>query len=380
MSRLTVNIEGRKPVDDPHYRYKMPLLCVMHEKNWTLLPNLTLVANAIHRQDSEVHKYIGTSLCTQISWRDGRPAVKGHFQETKILQTLRQYIQDFCLCETCEKPETAYRIRMCRGTAVISQKCHACGAKHVLADSDHKVRVHIVAEFEKSRAHRGKEKKPLDAMTQARCNTNGGNLKLPQKQKKEKTKAKTRNLETFSNHSTEEQSPVEIVESGMNDEQEAFVETVDAVIKGPRPTSAKEWVRVVSREVRFSMILTNKERIRVLLHAWFQTRRSEESKDKDALPIEALRRLLNESDMMRKYMESYVITVLEEVFFLTEVKHAVTFVQWLRNLWEEDLVSEETIFGWADEATSSTSCTGLLLCSTATHSRLNKASRPLIKW
>ena len=159
-----------------------------------------------------------------------------------------------------------------------------------------------------------------------------------------------------------------------------FKETVDAIL-GTSPSSEKEWARCAIREVKCSSpFLTSKDSVRILLHSWFREsdeRRSitEQDTDQILLPVDALRILLEKEDMMRRYMERYVVESLEEVFFnVLNDMHAITFVRWLKCIWEEDLVDQETLFAWAENSST------LIDICFHNHCRLVKASKPLLIW
>lgn len=67
MSRqVIVNIAGTKPIDDPEYRYKMPLVVGKIEGRGngikTVIPNISDVALSLHRSPGEVNKFFGCEL------------------------------------------------------------------------------------------------------------------------------------------------------------------------------------------------------------------------------------------------------------------------------------------------------------------------------
>lgn len=412
-----VNIEGRVPIQDAHYRYTMPVMEIAYEKSWTILPNLAQVGNALHRDFLEIQKYMSVELCSSGGWKDGRPALKSRVPAATIHKLLRQYIQDFCLCANCHLPETAYRVRHGK---ILLQKCFACGAKVQMSHQDHKVCTYIVQEY----AKRGRQT-TTPRTKKLKDGEGGAGLSLTStkepshmtrndtKKKKQKSRSDLCKMNSSVSQSEHTKPPGEgrrrrprpspppppaaeepsRSPSLMSEEEEeneemkdtpsdVFEETVNALIAAS-PSLPKEWARCAIRQVRRScsgpsfLTLSSKDSVRVLLHAWFRRGpTSEQDSVQPPLPIDAIRILLEKEDVMRRYMERYVVESLEEVFFVELKKngHAITFVRWLKSLWEEDLVSQETLFVWAEDPS-----TLIGICAN-NHRRLLKASRPLLIW
>ena len=370
------------PIQDAHYRYTMPVMEMAYEKSWTILPNLLHVGNALHRDQVEILKYFSVELCTAYGWKDERPALKSRVSATTIQKLLRHYIHDFCLCAKCHLPETAYRVRHGK---ILLQKCFACGAKVRMTDPDHKVCTYIVQDFAKRRH---------PTTTSPGDKKGGASSKAPKEKGKEAQKTRSTKLETKDDLSrTKERkndahpklSAAPVLQKNGEKEDDAststvFEETVDAVL-GTSPSSEKEWARCVIREVKCSSpLLTSKDSVRILFHSWFREsdqRRliTEQDTDQLLLPVDALRILLEKQDMMRRYMERYVVESLEEVFFdVLNDMHAITFVRWLKCIWEEDLVDQATLFAWAEDSST------LIDICFDNHCRLVKASRPFLIW
>jgi len=64
--QVIVNLAGTKPIDDPEYRYKMPLVFGKIEGRGngikTVIPNISDVAMSLHRSPGEVNKFFGCEL------------------------------------------------------------------------------------------------------------------------------------------------------------------------------------------------------------------------------------------------------------------------------------------------------------------------------
>ena len=86
-----INIAGSTPVDDPEYRYKMPSVFGKIEGRGngikTVIPNISEVALALHREPGEVNKFFGTELGAQTTYNaDTDRAVVNGAHTDQVLQ------------------------------------------------------------------------------------------------------------------------------------------------------------------------------------------------------------------------------------------------------------------------------------------------------
>ena len=86
-----INIAGSTPVDDPEYRYKMPSVYGKIEGRGngikTVIPNISEVALALHREPGEVNKFFGTELGAQTTYNaDSDRAVVNGAHTDHVLQ------------------------------------------------------------------------------------------------------------------------------------------------------------------------------------------------------------------------------------------------------------------------------------------------------
>lgn len=156
-----VNIAGTSPVDDPEYRYKMPLVFGKIEGRGngikTVIPNISDVAMSLHRDPGEVNKFFGCELGAQTTFNveTDRAVVNGAHTDTVLQTMMHRYIENFVLCPSCRLPETEYRIK----NDTIFHKCAACGAKDMV-DMSHKLCTYILAQAKKARKEaKSKDKK-----------------------------------------------------------------------------------------------------------------------------------------------------------------------------------------------------------------------------
>lgn len=159
--QVIVNLAGTKPIDDPEYRYKMPLVFGKIEGRGngikTVIPNITDVALSLHRSPGEVNKFFGCELGAQTTYsaETDRAVVNGAHTDVALQTLMKRYIDKFVLCPSCGLPETEYKIK----SNQISHRCKACGAKESV-DMSHKLCTYILAQDKKAKKEgKGKDKK-----------------------------------------------------------------------------------------------------------------------------------------------------------------------------------------------------------------------------
>jgi translation initiation factor 5 len=139
------------PVEDPWYRYTMPAVVgnKIERSGSTVLPNITDVAQSLHRSPGEVTKFFGIELGARAGYDPDtdRAVVAGRHADGVLQHLVRRYIEKFVLCPRCGLPETAYKIK----SAAVYHVCRACGAEEMV-DMSHKLCNYILAENTKDKA------------------------------------------------------------------------------------------------------------------------------------------------------------------------------------------------------------------------------------
>jgi translation initiation factor 5 len=156
-----INISGLTPVDDPEYRYKMPVVYGKIEGRGngikTVIPNITEVAFSLHRPPGEVNKFFGCELGAQTTYsaETDRAVVNGAHTDATLQSMIHRYVEKFVICPNCALPETDYKIK----SECIYHKCAACGNKEMV-DMSHKLCTYILAQDKKAKKEaKGKDKK-----------------------------------------------------------------------------------------------------------------------------------------------------------------------------------------------------------------------------
>lgn len=125
------NVNIRRDVTDPFYRYKMERLQSKIEGKGngikTVVVNLGNVADQLARPPSYLIKYFGFELGAQtnIDPKDDRWIINGAHEASKLQDYLDGFINKFVLCRSCKNPETVVNIKDGR----ILLDCKACGQR-----------------------------------------------------------------------------------------------------------------------------------------------------------------------------------------------------------------------------------------------------------
>jgi translation initiation factor 5 len=125
------NVNIRRDVTDPFYRYKMERLQSKIEGKGngikTVIVNLSSVAQSLARPPSYVIKYFGFELGAQTNTNpnDDRWIINGAHDASKLQDYLDGFINKFVLCKKCKNPETDVQIK----DGHITLDCKACGQR-----------------------------------------------------------------------------------------------------------------------------------------------------------------------------------------------------------------------------------------------------------
>lgn len=155
MAAKTVNI--RHDLSDAHYRYKMPQLLVKVEGKGngikTVLPNISDVARALSRPPTYPTKFFGCELGAQTIFDEkaDRYIVNGAHDASRLRELLITFIDKFVLCPSCKNPETD--LILTKNEEVL-RDCKACGERRSV-DMRHKLITYIIKNPPKSKKVKG---------------------------------------------------------------------------------------------------------------------------------------------------------------------------------------------------------------------------------
>jgi len=371
MSRV-VNIAGLEPVDDPEYRYKMPLVFGKVEGRGngikTVIPNITDVAMSLHRSPAEVNKFFGCELGAQTTYsaETDRAVVNGAHTDAVLQQMMRRYIQGFVLCPSCNYPETDYKIK----NEIIFHKCAACGAKDMV-EMTHKLCTFILAQEKKNKKEqKAKDKKKKEKKggsddekakkkeKKAKKKENGENGKKEKKDKKKKDKKEKKKKK----HSDADDSPCEEnggVHHSKDEDEDEVVATLDDLSIGDgevkllaikavnkylatNPDASPDDVTEVVVNEQMASALTTHEKIHIFVRAAFTHNFYKEKQ------IEKHAQTILKLTSGNEIMERHLISALE-LFAMSKPK---SFPVLIKQLYDEDALQENVILEWAGEGRS----------------------------
>lgn len=115
--------------NDPHFRYKMPMITAKVEGSGngikTVCTNIAAVSKSLGRPPAYAIKYFGSELGAnvKIDQANDMYIINGQHDAEKLLNLLYGFIKRFVLCSKCSNPETNLSIEK----KSIGQKCLACG-------------------------------------------------------------------------------------------------------------------------------------------------------------------------------------------------------------------------------------------------------------
>lgn len=150
------NINIRRDVTDPFYRYKMERLQSKIEGKGngikTVIVNLSSVAGSLARPPAYVIKYFGFELGAQtnVNPADDRWIINGAHDAAKLQDYLDGFISKFVLCKKCKNPETDVIVK----DGHITLDCKACGQR-----SDVDLRLKLSSFILKNQPKKGKKDK-----------------------------------------------------------------------------------------------------------------------------------------------------------------------------------------------------------------------------
>mmetsp|Transcript_46474 Transcript_46474/g.140789 ORF Transcript_46474/g.140789 Transcript_46474/m.140789 type:complete len:258 (-) Transcript_46474:813-1586(-) len=233
-----VNLAGTSEIIDPEYRYKMPLVYGKVEGRGngikTVIPNISDVGTALHRDPGEVNKFFGCELGAQTTYNadTDRAVVNGAHTDAVLQANVKKYIDKFVLCPSCGLPETEYKIK----NGCIYHKCAACGAKEMV-DMSHKVCTYILAQDKKKKkeskkADKGKkEKGDKEEKKKSKKKDKDRDGSDEEKKKKKKDKKKEKKDKKKDKKDKKSDSPQDSGAAG-SDEDDAGDDASDAASHG----------------------------------------------------------------------------------------------------------------------------------------------------
>jgi len=392
--QVIVNLAGTKPIDDPEYRYKMPLVFGKIEGRGngikTVIPNITDVALSLHRSPGEVNKFFGCELGAQTTYsaESDRAVVNGAHTDMTLQNLMKRYIDKFVLCPSCGLPETEYKIK----SNQISHRCKACGAKEAV-DMSHKLCTYILAQDKKAKKDgKGKDKKKIKEKDNSDEEKDKKKKKKEKKEKEkdsdeEKEKKKKKKEKDKDKESSKEKKKKK--DKGVHDEKKSedlAQELVDLSLDEEGTDDVSAMLMAVESTKRYlssNADATPSELLELVVNQ--QMASALKSFDKIHIFIRAaITSDFWEKELVQKYaptvslitnqnpiMERHLIAALEHIS-VGSPKH---FPVLLKLMYDEDALDEGVILEWASEGRSE-----YTLVSEELRSELRGEAEPVVIW
>jgi len=354
-----------KDTKDPHYRYKMPKLTAKVEGSGngikTVITNMTAVAKALGRPPSYPTKYFGCELGAQVSMTADQFVVNGSHDADKLLNLLYGFIRKFVLCSKCNNPETSLTIV----NGAIRQKCIACGHDTTIPKSIHKLTTFIInhpadgggaASQGKSKKSEKKSSKKGSNAGESGQGTNGGSHSPGEEQSFDAAGGND-DFDDGGDEFDDDEFTANAVTSRLKELQNEFTGT--ASFHGSSKESANLFYQLVKEKKEtpgaLADINVQKELLKeaerldfkdkatlILCELLFTENMLDEIKTHRIL----LLRFCNENPKAQKYLlggfEKLVGDVYKDKLFEKSQKI-------LKQLYDEDIVDEDTIIEWASK-------------------------------
>jgi translation initiation factor 2 beta subunit (eIF-2beta)/eIF-5 len=109
-------------IQDPFYRYKMPLALLEVVKQRTSFVNANDVAKSLHINSQFLCSYLKIKLSRQIKLNEDIIDINGTIEADVIQKLIEQLVDKYVLCPICRLPELRYK-----KSANIQIDCDACG-------------------------------------------------------------------------------------------------------------------------------------------------------------------------------------------------------------------------------------------------------------
>lgn len=380
-----VNIAGTSPVDDPEYRYKMPVVYGKVEGRGngikTVIPNISEVALSLHRSPAEVCKFFGTEIGAQTSYseKDDRAVVNGQHTDPQLQDMMHKYIEKYVICPNCGLPETEYKIR----NGCIYHRCAACGASEML-DMSHKLTTFILAQHKKSKKDKSKRDKKKE-----KAEDGEKKKKKSKKDKKEKTdsdedkKKKKKKSKKEKKSKSSDKSLTQDDSDGLADDMDNLSVASDAgvddagalalAIEGTKKfmkedpkASVKEIVEIITNQQMASALKTH-DKIQIFMGAAITENCFKGKEIQKFAPI--FEALIQDNPIMQRHLIAAAEASCAE--------KPKTFPVMLKQLFDEDVLDEEVIIRWAyDGRTEYT----LDCVDEDTRATLRAEAEPVVNW
>lgn len=390
-----VNIAGTTPVDDPEYRYKMPTVYGKIEGRGngikTVIPNISDVALSLHRPPGEVCKFFGCELGAQTTYsaETDRAVVNGAHTDLVLQDLIHRYIENFVLCPQCSLPETEYRIK----NDCIFHKCAACGAKEMV-NMSHKLCTYILAQAKKAKKEAKskdkKTKKDKDKKEKKKKSDKGDSDEDKKKKKKDKKKKDKEKKGKSSSAAKERENGGHLEDAIFGKEEDGIAEGVDdhsvdsaagvddagamlLAVEATKkymeenPSASADAISEVVVNQQMASALKSHDKVHIFVRAAITPAFFTNKEVEKHAPV--LIKIINGNPIMERHL-----IAAAEMLCAGKPKN---FPVLIKQLYDEDVLEEDTILEWAGEGRNDYTLDEL---DEETRAMLRGEAEPVVVW
>lgn len=383
-----INLAGTEPIDDPEYRYKMPVVYGKVEGRGngikTVIPNISDLGTALHREPGEVNKFFGCELGAQTTYNveTDRAVVNGAHTDAVLQNLIKKYIDVFVLCPSCSLPETEYKIK----SGCVWHKCAACGAKEMV-DMSHKLCTYILAQDKKKKKEGKKDKgtkdKDKDEKKSKKKKDKDRDGSDEEKKKKKKDKKKEKKDKKKDKKEKKSDSPQDSGARDADKDDDASDDAshgdvddagaMDLAVEGTRkylaenPSSSPTAIAEVVVNQQMASALKSHDKVHIFVRAAITP---DVFKEKQIEKHSATITKLTQSNPI---MERHLIAAMEGLC----IEKPKNFPVMLKQLYDEDALEEDAILEWACEGRNEYTLDSV---DEETRAALRSEAEPVVVW
>ncbi len=106
-------------------RFEIPKAISKVQGNRTTITNFSKIVDHLNRKPAHVLKFLDRELGTNSVLAEQTATFVGKFNNLKINEKIKKYVDEFILCKECQKPDT----KIIKEGRISVLKCTACGAR-----------------------------------------------------------------------------------------------------------------------------------------------------------------------------------------------------------------------------------------------------------
>ena len=109
-------------------RWEYPTVELNFEGKNTVITNFRKIVNQIDREEKHIFKYILQEVGTAGEIKGSMAQLKGRQKQNTINRLIKNYCDNYVICETCQKPDTVIK-KEDRNHIMV---CQACGTRRIV--------------------------------------------------------------------------------------------------------------------------------------------------------------------------------------------------------------------------------------------------------